>query len=61
MVTGLANLMNAIQTQAGAASPARKASFAKIVDFYGNTQDPIRQLQDFETACQANNITDVRK
>ena len=62
IVTGLTNLTNAIQAQAAApAPPAREASFAKIIDFYGDTQDPIGWLQDFETACQANNVTDVRK
>ena len=62
MVTELTNLTNAIQVQAAApAPPAREASFAKIIDFYGDIQDPIRWLQDFETACQANNVTDVRK
>ena len=43
MVTGLTNLTNAIQAQAIApAPPAREASFAKIIDFYGDIQDPIR-------------------
>jgi hypothetical protein len=61
MVTELTNLTNVIQVQAGAAPPARETSFAKIVDFYDDTQDSIGWLQDFESACQANNITDVRK
>ena len=39
----------------------REARYAKITDFYGDTQDPVGWLQDFENACQANTISDNRK
>ena len=59
LMHNLGNLTIAINAQT--AAPARESSFAKIVDFYGDSQDPIGWLQDFESACQANNITDARK
>ena len=61
LMNNLGNLAIAINAQVAAPAPARESSFAKIVDFYGDSQDPIGWLQDFESACQANNITDARK
>ena len=61
LMNGLANLSNAIQAQTAAPAPARELSFAKITDFFGDSQDPIGWLQDFESACQANNVADARK
>ena len=61
LMNNLGNLTIAINAQTAVPAPARESSFAKIVDFYGDSQDPIGWLQDFESACQANNITDARK
>jgi len=61
LMHNLGNLTIAINAQTAAPAPARESSFAKIVDFYGDSQDPIGWLQDFESACQANNITNARK
>ena len=55
LVNGLNNLVNAL------GQGNREAKYAKITDFYGDTQDPVGWLQDFENACQANAITDNRK
>ena len=49
------------QHQTAAPAPARELSFAKITDFFGDSQDPIGWLQDFESTCQANNVADARK
>jgi hypothetical protein len=57
LVANLNNLATAIQNNQGRG----EAKFAKIVDFYGDTQDPIGWLQDFENASRANNISDIRK
>ena len=61
LMDGLTNLSNAIQAQTAAPAPPRELSFAKITDFFGDNQDPIGWLQDFESACQANNVADARK
>jgi hypothetical protein len=61
LMNDLANLSNAIQAQTAAPAPPRELSFAKITDFFGDSQDPIGWLQDFESACQANNVADARK
>ena len=55
LVTGLNNLVNAL------GQGNREAKYAKITDFYGDTQDPVGWLQDFENTCQANAINDNRK
>ena len=52
LVTELNNLVNAL------GQGNREAKYAKINDFYRDTQDPIGWLQDFENACQANAISD---
>lgn len=56
LVNGLGNLVTALNGQGRG-----EAKFAKIIDFYGDTQDPIGWLQDFESASQANNISAARK
>ena len=56
LITGLGNLVTSLNNQG-----CGEAKFAKITDFYGDTQDPIGWLQDFESASQANNISDARK
>ena len=55
LLTGLNALVNAM------GQGNRETRYAKIADFYGDIQDPIGWLQDFENACQANAITDNRK
>ena len=45
LMLGLTNLSNAIQAQTAAPAPARELSFAKITDFFGDSQDPIGWLQ----------------
>ena len=57
----LVNNLNQLATAIGNNQGRGEAKFAKIVDFYGDTQDPIRWLQDFENASRANNISDLRK
>ena len=58
LLDGLNNLVNALGNNN---NNNREARYAKITDFYGDTQDPVGWLQDFENACQANVISDNRK
>ena len=71
LIAGLGQLTAAIQAQVAAAVPAvpggpivpavRETSFVRIDPFYGDSQDPISWLEDFENAATANRLTDNRK
>ena len=71
LIAGLGQLTAAIQAQVAAAVPAvpggpivpavRETSFVRIDPFYGDSQDPISWLEDFENAATANGLTDNRK
>src|SRR3954468_16820436 len=53
------NLVNALRGLL--AAPARKTSVVKIDPFYGDEQDPISWIEEFEKAAVANNYSDARK
>ena len=71
LIAGLGQLTAAIQAQVAAAVPAvpggpivpavRETSFVRIDPFYGDSQDPISWLEDFENAATANRLTDNQK
>src|SRR3954468_8992947 len=55
LVTALTNLL------VPNAPPQREFSVVKIDPYYGDEQDPISWIEDFEKAAIANNYTDARK
>ena len=71
LIAGLGQLTAAIQAQVATVPPvapggpivpaARETSFVRIEPFYGDSQDPISWLEDFENAATANGLTDNRK
>src|SRR4051794_34603123 len=71
LIAGLGQLAAAIQAQVAAAAPTVaqgpvapaicETSFVKIDPFYGDSQDPISWLEDFENVATANGLTDVHK
>ena len=61
LIQAMTRLVTAMQAQQALASPPRESNVAKIDPFYGNEQDPISWLEEFEKACTANNYTDNRK
>jgi hypothetical protein len=62
VIQGIGNLVNAMQQQpAQPAARPREISLVKIEPFYGDDQDPISWLEDFEKASVANGYTEERK
>src|SRR5256714_6978916 len=71
LIAGLGQLTAAIQAQVAAAVLAvpggpivlavRETFFVRIDLFYGDLQDPISWLEDFENAATANRLTDNQK
>ena len=62
-MNSIGQLVAALQAQ-HAAAPAgqgataiRETSFVRIEPFYGDSQDPISWLEDFENAAAANGLT----
>ena len=51
-------LVAVINTQNNATRPQRESSVVKIDPFYGDEQDPISWIEEFEKAATANNYTD---
>jgi Ty3 transposon capsid-like protein len=60
-VQALVNAINAIPVPNLQPVPPREASVVKIDPYYGDEQDPISWIEDFEKAAIANNYTDARK
>ena len=61
IIQQLGNLATAIQAQANAPATQREANLVKIEPFYGDEQDPIAWIEEFEKASAANGYTDARK
>ena len=71
LIASLGQLTAAIQAQVAAAVPAVPGGpivpavcetfFVRIDLFYGDSQDPISWLEDFENVATANGLTDKRK
>ena len=63
VILGIGNLVNAMQQhqQAPQAARPREISLVKIEPFYGDDQDPIGWLEDFEKAAITNGYTEARK
>ena len=59
------NLINQLTVLGNALQPgpqaAREASVVKIDPFFGDEQDPVSWIEDFEKAATANNYTNARK
>jgi hypothetical protein len=59
-VQALVNAITALPAPiAPAVQPPREASVVKIDPYYGDEQDPISWIEDFEKAAVANNYTDA--
>jgi hypothetical protein len=61
IIQQLGNLATAIQAQANTPATQREANLVKIEPFYGDDQDPIGWIEEFEKAAIANGYTDARK
>jgi len=61
VITGIANLVAAMQLQPQPAAQAWEVSLVKIELFYSDDQDPIGWLEDFEKAAIANKYSKARK
>src|SRR2546427_822647 len=71
LITGLGQLTATIQAQVATVMPAApggpivlavcETSFIRIEPFYGNSQDLISWLENFENAATANGLTDNQK
>ena len=61
LVHAMTALVTTMQAQQAAGHPPRESNVTKIDPFYGNEQDPISWLEEFEKVYTANNYTDARK
>jgi hypothetical protein len=52
-------LVNAITALPAPVAQPRESSVVKIDPYYGDEQDPISWIEDFEKAATANNYTDA--
>ena len=60
-VQALVNAITALPAPAAPVQQPREFSVVKIDPYYGDEQDLISWIEDFEKAATANNYTDVRK
>lgn len=60
-VQALVNAITALPAPAAPVQQPRESSVVKIDPYYGDEQDPISWIEDFEKAATANNYTDARK
>ena len=57
----MTNLVAALQAQQQVVQPPREATVIRIDPFYGDEQDPISWIEEFEKAAVVNNYSDARK
>src|SRR4051812_11021907 len=61
LVTQITNLVNVLNAQQNAVQLLCEVTVIRIDPFYGNEQDPITWIEEFEKAAVVNNYSDARK